>query len=134
VPDDVRLLVTQVNGKTAATLYRAVVPGTAAQNRVPFSSPWRTIHFDVVEDVSDIVKLAQVDGDYELSVPLKLVGLAPTSGHRIKADVAILRGDGFQTRQRVYGSNKATGLMADVPGEAELTPSLWGEWECVPGK
>ena len=134
VPGDVRLLVTQVNGKTAATLYRAVVPGTAAQNRVPFSSPWRTIHFDVVEDVSDIVKLAQVDGDYELAVPLKLVGLAPAAGYRIKADVGILRGDGFQTRQRVYWSNKATGLLADVPGEAELTPGLWGEWEFVPAK
>ena len=88
----------------------------------------------MVEDVSDIVKLAQVDGDYELSVPLKLVGLAPAAGHRIKADVGILRGDGFQTRQRVYWSNKATGLLADVPGEAELTPGLWGEWEFVPAK
>jgi len=30
------------------------------------------------------------------------------------------------TQQRVYWSNKATGITADVPSEAMLTPSLWG--------
>ena len=52
----------------------------------------------------------------------------------IKADSGILRGAGFQTRQRVYWSNKATGLLADVPGEAELTPGLRGKWEIIPAK
>lgn len=42
--------------------------------------------------------------------------------------VGILRGNGFQTTQRVYWQNKATGLTADVPGEAMLTPNLWGRW------
>ena len=27
----------------------------------------------------------------------------------------------------VYWSNKATGITADVPSEAELTPGLWGD-------
>lgn len=128
-PGDMRLLVTQVKGKTAALLYKPVVPGTPEKDRVPFSSPWRTIHFDKVEDVSDSVRLAGANGDYEISVPLALLGLKPGEERKIKADIGILRGDGFQTLQRVYWSNKATGITADVPSEAELIPSLWGEWE-----
>jgi hypothetical protein len=43
--------------------------------------------------------------------------------------IGLLRGNGFQTLQRVYWSNKATGITADVPSEAELTPQLWSEWQ-----
>ncbi|MFM5987571.1 MAG: hypothetical protein ACKO9I_20010 [Sphaerospermopsis kisseleviana] len=129
VPGDLRLLVTRVKGQTAATLYRAVVPGTSEADRVPFSSPWRTIHFDQVRDVGGEITLAGADGNYEISAPLALLGLKPGAGQRLKADIGVLRGDGFQTQQRVYWSNKATGLTADVPGEALLTPNLWGEWE-----
>ena len=51
-------------------------------------------------------------------------------GHEaIKADIGILRGNGFQTLQRVYWNNKATAITADVPSEAELTPALWGKWQ-----
>ena len=41
---------------TLALLYRAVVPGV--KDPVPFSSPWRTITLDRVEDVSGDVELA----------------------------------------------------------------------------
>ncbi len=126
---DMRLLVTQIKGKTAALLYKAIVPGTDEKDRVPFSSPWRTVTFDKVEDVSDSVQLFGADGNYEISVTLALLGLKVDDGKKIKADLGILRGDGFQTLQRVYWSNKATGITADVPSEAELTPNLWGEWE-----
>jgi hypothetical protein len=67
---DVRLLVTRAKGKTFAVLYRAVVPGT--KDPVPFSSPWRTITIDRVEDVSAEVELAGgSEGAYELSIPLE---------------------------------------------------------------
>jgi hypothetical protein len=130
VAGDARLLVYMVNGKPKAMLYRAVVPGTA--NPVPFSSPWRTITLDKVEDVSDLVELKSMDGDaagsFVFSIPLQALGLKPVVGERINADIGILRGDGAQTLQRVYWSNKATGITSDVPSEAELTPDLWGEW------
>jgi hypothetical protein len=136
VPGDERLLVTQVKGKTIAVLYRAVVPGTTEP--VPFSSPWRTIALDRVDDISSQVKLAvDVQKDekgkvktatYSVSVPLDVLGLHPADGQIIKADVGILRGNGFQTLQRVYWNNKATAITADVPSEAELTPALWGKW------
>jgi hypothetical protein len=42
-----------------------------------------------------------------------------------------LRGTGNATTQRVYWSNKATAIVADVPSEAELRPNLWSPFEFV---
>jgi hypothetical protein len=126
VEGDERLLVYQVAGKTKALLYRAVVPG--ATQRVPFSSPDRTVTFDQVQDVSDQVELWASGGNYAFSIPLAALGLKAAPGDKIKADIGILRGNGVVTQQRVYWSNKATGITSDVPSEAELSPNLWGEW------
>jgi DNA-binding beta-propeller fold protein YncE len=130
VAGDIRLLVYQVNGATKATLYRAVVSG--AHDPVPFTSPLRTITLDRVDDVSSQVELKAMTGDaagsFIFSIPLATLGLKPEPGEKIKADVGILRGNGQQTVQRVYWSNKTTGITSDVPSEAELIPSLWGEW------
>jgi hypothetical protein len=123
-----RLLVTQVAGKTTAILYRPHDPHPATQP-VAFSSPLRTIKFDTVADVSGQVTLAgDGTGNYELSIPLSVLGLNPLPGQTIKGDIGLLRGNGFDTLQRVYWRNKATGLVSDVPSEAELTPQLWGDW------
>lgn len=137
---DIRLVVTQVKGKTMAALYRAVVPGEKGAP-VPFSSPWRTVTFDRVDDVSSSVELAaggEKDpkkkgerGLYEFSIPLSVLGLKPDAGKGIKGDVGVLRGNGFQTMQRVYWQNKSTGLISDVPGEAMLMPQLWGKVQFV---
>jgi len=43
----------------------------------------------------------------------------------------VLRGANGQTTQRVYWTDKATAITADVPSEAELTPRLWGKWKVV---
>jgi hypothetical protein len=130
VAGDVRLLVYRVNGQTKAMLYRAVVTGT--RNPVPFSSPWRTITLDQVQDVTGLVDFKALSGadagTYLFSIPLETLGLKPAPGERIKADIGILRGSPVETLQRVYWSNKATGITSDVPSEAELTPNLWGEW------
>jgi hypothetical protein len=128
VEGDLRLLVYQVNKQTKAMLYRAVVPGTA--NPVQFASPDRSIMIDTVTDVSSSVELdaGNGNGTYTFSIPLQALGLKPKAGETIKADIGILRGNGSQTTQRVYWSNKATGITSDVPSEAELTPALWGEW------
>ncbi|MCD0490328.1 hypothetical protein LPB86_18975 [Pedobacter sp. MC2016-14] len=130
VAGDIRLLVTLVKGKPKALLYRAVVAGSKAADRVPFASPWRTITFDGVEDVTAQLSFAAgKNGDYEISVPLSVLNLKPMPGMLIKGDIGILRGDGAQTISRVYWSNKATGIVSDVPAEAELSPGLWGTWE-----
>jgi len=129
VAGDSRLLVTLVKGKPKALLYQAVVSNTKQSDKVPFSSPWRTITFDKVEDVTSQLQFGGNDGDYEISLPLATFGLKPKAGLTIKGDVGILRGDGAQTFSRNYWSNKATGIVSDVPAEAELTPALWGKFE-----
>lgn len=133
---DLRLLVTlvPVPGKKNATqplalLYRPVVPGTPERDRVLFASPWRTITFDRVDDISRQLRFASADGDYEFSVPLDVLGLRPEPGLVLRGDLGLLRGNGFQTSERVYWSNKATGIVNDVPSEAALTPHLWSRWE-----
>jgi hypothetical protein len=132
VAGDLRLPVTRVDGQTKAMLYRQVDPQADPSDNVPFSSPWRTIVFDRVEDVSDGVTLA-LDGlgDHEISVPLAVLGLKVRRGERIKGHIGILRGNGTETAARSYRSNKATSITADVPSEVMLTPHLWGiiEWK-----
>ncbi len=128
VNGDIRLLVSMVDQKPRALLYRPVAPGARVADRVPFSSPWRTIVFDRVDDVTDQIEFATADGNYEISVPLDLLLLKPTADMEIKGDIGILRGQGNLTSARIYWANKATGITADVPSEAMLTPSLWGNW------
>jgi hypothetical protein len=135
VAGDERLLVTRVKQKIVAVLYHQVSSGGKGQP-AEFTSPIKTVKFASVSDVSNQIELAQADEtdksgkvigvNYELSVPLETLGLHPTSGQSIRGDVGVLRGNGFQTLQRVYWSNKATGLVSDLPSEAELTPKLWG--------
>jgi hypothetical protein len=126
--------------KPLAMLYRPVVPGHTG-DKVPFSSPLRTVAFDEVKDVSADLVLAQGQpatdknvvpdpgGDFEFSIPLSVLGLTPQPGLRIRGDVGVLRGSGIETVQRVYWTNKATGLVSDIPSEAELIPRLWGWFE-----
>jgi hypothetical protein len=79
-----------------------------------------------VVDVSAQVALARQGGSYEVSIPLRTLGLSPKDGTELRGDVGILRGDGTRTVQRLYWHNKATSTVSDVPTEAELTPQLWG--------
>ncbi|MFY9251856.1 MAG: hypothetical protein WAO83_00235 [Fuerstiella sp.] len=125
---DQRLLVTVVKGQPRAVLYRSKVPGTTQP--VAFSSPWRTISIDVVEDITSQVTFAtDKTGNYEISVPLATLHWTPKTSDIVRADIGVLRGSNGQTTQRVYWSNKATAITADVPSEAELTPKLWGQWK-----
>ena len=131
IPGGERLLVTRVGDKTTAVLYRPHVPGTTT-DPVKFVSMIglnKTTLMDRVDDVSDKVTLAGTGGDYEFSVPLSLLSLSPQGGQTIHGDIGLLRGNGFQTLQRVYWHNKATGLVSDLASEAELTPALWGTWK-----
>lgn len=130
VPGDQRLLVTQVKGQTRALLYRAKVPGT--KTPVAFSSPWRSYSIDVVEDISQHVTCSTDGaGNYEIGVALQTLHWQPQLGKTYRADIGVLRGSNGQTTQRVYWSNKATAITADVPSEAELTPRLWGRWKLI---
>ena len=88
---------------------------------------------DRVDDVSGQVQLAAGgDGNFEIAIPLATLGLQPRAGESIRGDLGVLRGNGFQTLQRAYWSNKAAAIVSDVPSEAALAPQLWGRWQFVP--
>ncbi|MCY3022784.1 MAG: hypothetical protein NTW87_27715 [Planctomycetota bacterium] len=128
-----RLLISAMADKPAVVLYEKTVPGTAEKDRVPFSSPWRTVYFDRVTQPDDIkVATGQAPGGYfvEAQVPWARLGVKPASGLKLKGDFGVLFADagGTTTIARQYWSNKTTGLVNDVPGEAELAPNLWGEF------
>ena len=128
---NLRLLFSDLGGKPAAVLYQKTVPGTPEKERVPFSSPWMTIYFDRVTQPSEVkVVTTPISGGYlvEAAVPWTVLGVKPSPGLKLKADFGILGADktGATTISRQYWSNRATGLVNDVPGEADLTPKLWG--------
>ncbi|MEK6259169.1 MAG: hypothetical protein AABP62_11185 [Planctomycetota bacterium] len=130
VAGDQRLLITRVKDQTRALLYRVKVPGT--KEPVAFSSPWRSIPIDVVEDVSQHVTFATDNaGNFEIGIPLAALHWQPKPGKIYRADLGVLRGANGQTTQRIYWNNKATAITADIPSEAELTPALWGKWKVV---
>lgn len=76
-----------------------------------------------------IMKVATTGGNYEISITLDTLGFKPASGAMLKGDIGILRGEGNETKARVYWSNKATSIVSDVPEEAMLNPKLWGTLE-----
>jgi hypothetical protein len=130
VAGDLRLLVTQIDGKTRAVLFRSVAPTAPAADAVLYGSPIGQVHFDQVVEVTDHVTLkSNGRGDYEVAVPLATLGLtAPRPGEELRGDIGLLRGDGAQTTQRVYWNNQETGMVSDVPTEARLRPANWGLW------
>ncbi len=128
---NLRLLMTIKDGKTPiAVLNAKKAPGAPAAEKFDFSSPWRTIAFDrVVTARAVTLASAGAPGGFivEASIPWSDLGITPKAGLRLKADVGVLFGDGgTQTVSRQYWSNKATGLVNDIPGEADLAPAAWG--------
>jgi hypothetical protein len=131
---DVRLLITEVQGKIVGVLYRYRVPGTPDGAAEFFNSPWRSARVDRIETLKDLPAAAQKSQSgytLEIAVPLKALGLEPKPGMRLPADFGILLGDekGQETRERLYWANPATALITDIPSEIELRPAMWGTVE-----
>jgi sugar lactone lactonase YvrE len=129
---NLRLLISMLDRQPVAVLYEQHVPGTAADERVAFSSPWRTIHFDRVGRRDEVaVSMRPAAGGFviEAVVPWQSLGISPGAGLTLRGDVGVLLADtaGNTTIARHYWSNPATGLVNDVPGEAELTPRFWAD-------
>ena len=128
---DTRLILSSLGGTPIAVLNQKLAPNAPPSEHFNFSSPWRTFPFDRVVVTPDVnLSVTPSGGGYfvEVTVPWSALGIAPHAGLQLKADFGALFADdgGTITVARHYWSNKATGLVNDVPGEAELTPELWG--------
>ncbi len=92
-----------------------------------YQSPIGRVRFDEVVEISQTVQLGRAGGDFELSVPLHVIGFDP-GGAEVQGDLGLLRGNGSQTTLRVYWNNLDTNLTSDLPSEARLQPANWGIW------
>ncbi len=133
VAGDKRILMTFTGEKHKPTvvLYDAVVPGTKPEDAWKAVSPVTSISFDKVKQLDNVrIACNNFDGNYtvEVAIPLDVLGLKPTGETRLKLDWGVLATDdaGNSVLRRLYWSNKATGVIADVPTEARLVPGLWG--------
>ncbi len=129
VPGDVRLLISVLDTNPVAVLYRWKV--AEGKNPVTFSSPWRSHVVDRVDVIQSAkIQIGRSAGGYNVvaSVPLSELGFKPEAGKEYRLDLGVIFSDakGDNRVARVYWSNKATGLVADVPGEIMATPQLWG--------
>ena len=128
---DFRLLMTAVNSKPAAVLYRPVAPGTPQDQGWNIHTLVSSTTFDRVEKLEDAQLAFKDDGSryvYEAAIPLKSLGLTLQPDLRLKLDWGFLVSgkDGNEVLQRVYWANKATAIVSDVSYESQLHPDLWG--------
>ena len=132
VAGDLRLLMTYTDAGPIAVLYRPVAPRAEGERSWVIASPTGKVVFDRIEQLKG-VRTALGGGDgrgyvLEAAVPLKNLGLKPRADLRLKMDWGMLVSgeNGREVMQRIYWSNKATGIIADAPSEAALRPDLWG--------
>jgi len=129
VVGDLRLLISVMNGKPIAVLYRWKTIGD--KHPVTFTSPWRTCRLDEARVLSEAQIAITRWGDgfrLEAAVPLTTLGFTPEAGKEYRLDLGTIFADASGTNRaaRVYWANKATGLVNDVPGEIMASPNLWG--------
>jgi len=131
-PGDLRVLISQRDGKPVTAVYRPKVAGYAGEP-ILFTSPTGKESFDKIE-IWDNIKL-----DYEKSpvgfnvvayLPLARLGFTPKPGTVLKMDVGYIFGNttGNITATRAYWSNHSfsSGVTQDVPNESRLEPKEWG--------
>ena len=138
VQGDRRIFITRegsnpVYGKLRAALYEQVNPSAPSGSSVQYTSPVNKVTLQYVAEISSSVSVSGTMGDFEVSIPLDVIGLVPQAGLSILGDVGVLTGDGVETQRRIYWNNKTNIITADVPSEAALTPEYWGVWTFTAG-
>ena len=137
VPGDIRLVITMVEGRPVAMLYRYKVPGATGEP-VKFTSPVGEITIEEIRELTDAqIKIRRESGQgggtwtIEAAIPWKsLGGTAPAGKTALRGDVGVLISDpnGLSTITRYYWANHSNVVMSDLPSEARILPALWGEF------
>lgn len=133
VVGDLRLVISQLNGKPAVVLMAPVAPEAAKALRTRYHSPVMDKVFDRVEVLADArLEVAIKPGDRytgEVAIPWAALGLAPKKGLSLRGDVGLISSDagGAINVARTYWANEQTNLVNDLPSEAWLYPNSWGE-------
>jgi hypothetical protein len=128
---DVRIVLSQLDGKPVAVLMRPVDPKATADTKHRYHSPVGDRDFDRVEILAAaMVAIQKRDGGYrvEAAVPWSALGFTPKSGLKLAGDVGVISSDAQGTINiaRTCWSNPHTNLVSDLPHEAWLYPAEWG--------
>jgi len=137
-PGDIRLLLSMIKDEPVAMLYRPVAPGAPPEKHARFQSPVGETLMDLVEKIPDadvavqgVASPTTYKWTLEAAIPWKALGYpAPRIGTHLRGDVGILQRDksGLVTVGRLYWAGKTQTVICDIPSEARLSPSLWGEF------
>ena len=138
-PGDLRLLISRVEGKPVVMVYRYKVENAPADKRVHFTSPVGEVYIDVVEQAlgAEVAVNSERDekGDsivvIEAAISWASIGVKPPFiGQHLRGDIGLLQSDpnGVRTMGRLYWSGKTATVVADIPSEAKIVPSTWGEF------
>lgn len=136
VDGDLRLTFSVYEGKEVAVLSKLIDSSSDGKYKNSVSSPVRTIEFDVVKILPDAeIGIIRTDTGYSLEakVPLSSLGIKVDTSKMMSGDVGIIKGDaeGTVNLARIYFFNKHTGLISDLPGEADFYPQYWGGMQFV---
>jgi len=137
-PGDMRILISQLKNDPIAMLYKHNAPGTPPEKRKHFQSPVGEIFIDNVEQITDADIAFKQEADskgttkwcIEAAIPWKALGVkAPPLGTHLRGDVGLLQSDqnGMRTINRLYWSGKSQTVVSDIPSEARIVPSVWGD-------
>lgn len=128
----VRLLTAPVGGKNTVIYWQQ----KAAQQENPTTyvvnnNGANAQHFDVVKRLDSAKAQVEVgSGKYSVlvTVPLAEIGLDPSKVTAMKGIAGVIFSDpsGTNRASRLYWFDKGTGLVSDVPSEAKLNSSAWG--------
>ena len=136
VAGDVRILLVPLKERAVAVAYLPVVPGTPPDQRRVFAFTGRT-EIDkavVLDDAMVAFSRTPTGWTVEAAIPWSALGVEPPEpGHRLRADVGLLKSDqnGVATVMRAYWTAKTQTVVSDVGFEARLTPAIWGDLDTV---
>jgi len=134
VSEHIRVLLVPAPDGPVAIRYRPVVPGTKAEDRVPFTSPIGTTYIDEVTMIDDVeIAFRKTEDGYvcEASLPLAVFGISSLEkGQTVAGDIGVIFSDGGgqQTQARNYLFNRTWTITADLYSEAMLKPDTWGKF------
>ena len=127
---DVRLLMTWVNGRPKAVLYRPVAPGAGKDEAWSATTvAGGTTAFEQVNVLDRARMVVSGDASFvaEMAIPLQDLGLKIKDEMRLKIDWGILTTrEGRRTYERLYWTNSMANGTTDEAIEARLEPHLWG--------
>lgn len=138
VEGDVRFVCGPFNGANIVVEMREKASGHPDSEKHIYSSPVSTFVFESViktQNVQADIQTYSNKTEVTLAIPWTEIGINPQDGVTFKGDFGVILSnrEGNSNVARIYWNNKNTNLIKDIPHEAKLEPSAWGEIRLVNG-